>query len=218
MEERGVQLGIWNYMFAGIAGGAVIAIATNPIWVVKTRLQVQVKEKQTKAVPSTHYKGMLDAFMRIPREENFWALYKGLGPALLATSHGGVQFSIYEILAKFIQKTKQSDHLSGLESFFAGGMSKAVALVSTQPLSVVRSRLQEQRSYKGAKLEYGGFLDCIFKMYRNEGTLAFFKGIGPSLWRLTLSSACFFFLLEKSRGLLISLDLFKRVPHDSNRS
>jgi len=37
------------------------------------------------------YKGFWDAFKRIGREEGIKGLYRGLGPALLLTSHGAIQ-------------------------------------------------------------------------------------------------------------------------------
>eukprot|EP01121_Diplochlamys_sp_Union-15-3_P005793 TRINITY_DN1612_c0_g1_i1.p1 TRINITY_DN1612_c0_g1~~TRINITY_DN1612_c0_g1_i1.p1 ORF type:complete len:203 (-),score=17.99 TRINITY_DN1612_c0_g1_i1:41-649(-) len=200
-------MGLVQYLGSGIVSGMIVALVTNPIWVIKTRLQLQVKEKNQKV--TTHYKGMFDALRRIPKEENFLAFYKGLGPSLLATYHGGIQFTAYELLSNFIKRTRNQDTMEGLESFIAGGLSKIFAMISSHPLFVIRARLQEQRS-NSPDQKYKGFTDCVYKIYRNEGFRGFFKGLGPSFWRLTLSSAMFFFLLEKSRGFLLSFGLFTK--------
>lgn len=87
-----------NFVLACAAGAVMVAL-TNPIWLVKTRMQLQMRKasEQHKIKP---YNTMADAFATIVREEGVLALYKGSGPALLLTSHGGVQFVVYEYLRK----------------------------------------------------------------------------------------------------------------------
>ena len=43
---------------------------------------------------------MMDALIRIVREEGFHTLYCGLVPSLLLTSHAAIQFVIYEELKR----------------------------------------------------------------------------------------------------------------------
>lgn len=87
-----------NFCLACTAGGIMVAI-TNPIWLIKTRIQLQMKKSSAK-LNIKPYNGMLDAVLTIVREEGYLALYKGSGPAILLTSHGGVQFVVYEFLRK----------------------------------------------------------------------------------------------------------------------
>jgi solute carrier family 25 folate transporter 32 len=89
-----------NFTLACMSGGVMVGI-TNPVWLIKLRMQLQMK-KASQRLKSAHqpYTGMVDAARTIVREEGFWALYKGAGPALLLTSHGGVQFVVYEYLRK----------------------------------------------------------------------------------------------------------------------
>lgn len=90
---------------AACYAGAVMVIFTNPIWLVKTRMQLQMKKytESTLLMQKQHnpsgeqvkvkapYKSAVDAFRTIVREEGFLALYKGAGPAMLLVSNGGVQ-------------------------------------------------------------------------------------------------------------------------------
>jgi solute carrier family 25 (mitochondrial folate transporter), member 32 len=87
-----------NFVLACTAGGVMVVI-TNPIWLVKTRMQLQMKRasQQHNIKP---YKNTIDSFRTIVREEGPLALYKGASPALFLTSHGGVQFVVYEYLKK----------------------------------------------------------------------------------------------------------------------
>ena len=91
---------IENFWLACSAGGVMVFV-TNPIWLIKLRMQLQMK-KASQGLRSTQqsYSGLIDAARTIVKEEGIWALYKGTGPALLLTSHGGVQFVVYEYLRK----------------------------------------------------------------------------------------------------------------------
>jgi len=91
-----------NFVLACVAGGVMVGF-TNPVWLVKTRMQLQMK-KSSEKLNIRPYNGMVDAFKTIARDEGPMALYKGTGPALLLTSHGGVQFVVYEYLKKHFRK------------------------------------------------------------------------------------------------------------------
>lgn len=143
----------------------------------------------------------LDAAVRIYKEEGLKSYYRGLTPALVASYHGAVQFLIYETLCSWVSSNTTTDPLV---AFVAGGISKVAALLSTQPLSVLKARLQEQRGgvEMGDTPKYNGALDAFRKTLRNEGIRGFYKGIGPAMWRLALHSAMFFSLLEHTKSYL----------------
>jgi solute carrier family 25 folate transporter 32 len=95
-----------NFTLACFAGASMVAL-TNPVWLIKTRMQLQMKQAAKKHhMTKPPYKGMLDAGRTIMREEGFWALYKGAGPALLLVSHGGVQFVVYEFLKRYFHYSR----------------------------------------------------------------------------------------------------------------
>lgn len=59
--------------------GIVTSTATNPIWVIKTRLQLQGANGLRK------YSGSLDCLFKIIRQEGFGGLYKGMSASYLGT-------------------------------------------------------------------------------------------------------------------------------------
>ena len=93
-----------NFVLACTAGAVMVAM-TNPVWLVKTRMQLQMRRASEKHHIKP-YNTMMDAFRTIVKEEGWLALYKGSGPAMLLTSHGGVQFVVYEYLRKNFQYGK----------------------------------------------------------------------------------------------------------------
>lgn len=113
-DEYDCSLGPMENFSAACAAGAVMVLLTNPVWLIKTRMQLQMKRavehqktthcpiKGVKSVAEVKapYKSMTDAARTIVREEGPLALYKGAVPALMLVSHGGVQFVTYEFLKK----------------------------------------------------------------------------------------------------------------------
>jgi len=71
--------GYGETLLAASIAGMPSAYLTTPADVVKTRLQSEARKGDT------HYKGVLDAFRKIPAEEGFGALFKG-GPARVLRS------------------------------------------------------------------------------------------------------------------------------------
>lgn len=92
-----------------------VSLFTNPIWLVKTRLQLQTAKHH-----SSQYSGFSDALKTILREEGFLALYRGIGPGLLLVTHGAIQFTAYEELRKamifFKSAQSRADDTGGGES------------------------------------------------------------------------------------------------------
>ena len=82
------------------SAGAIMVFLTNPFWLIKIRMQLQMKQASQQLRIKQPYNSMFDAARTIIREEGYLGLYKGTGPALLLTSHGGVQFVVYEFLRK----------------------------------------------------------------------------------------------------------------------
>jgi hypothetical protein len=104
-----IKLGPKENFTAACISGAVMVGFTNPIWLIKTRMQLQMKKSQESSTTACKpngavnkikppYKNMLDAAKTIIKEEGISSLYKGSIPALMLVSHGGVQFVVYEFL------------------------------------------------------------------------------------------------------------------------
>lgn len=89
--------GYGETLLAASIAGMPSAYLTTPADVVKTRLQSEAKKGDT------HYKGVLDAFRKIPAEEGFSALFKG-GPArvLRSSPQFGVTLVAYEVGARLV--------------------------------------------------------------------------------------------------------------------
>ncbi|KAJ1476324.1 mitochondrial carrier domain-containing protein [Baffinella frigidus] len=88
-----------------ITGGSASAMAclfSNPLEVVKTRLQVQ---GEMAASAPKKYTGLMDALVKIPREEGLRAIQKGLGPGMLYQfAMNGARLGSYPTLKKIFKE------------------------------------------------------------------------------------------------------------------
>ena len=128
------KLGTVDHLLAGVEAGAVMVCVTNPIWLVKTRLQLQVNGEGQ----AQHYRGFTDAIRTILREEGPIGLYRGFTPALFLTSHGAIQFAFYEKMKVFVREFtgKDEGEQPAWVSMGLGGNSKIVAAMVTYPYQV----------------------------------------------------------------------------------
>ena len=161
--------------FAAIAGFMTLTL-TNPIWVIKTRMVLQVSSK------ATVYRGLFDGLTQVARTEGLRGLYSGYLPGIFGISHGVIQFISYEKMKEHYYNRnsyKQDEKLGVLPYIALSASSKVLAVSLTYPYQVVRSRLQD------ASCKYNGAWDIVRRTMKNEGWRGFFKGIVPNLIRVT---------------------------------
>lgn len=209
-----------NYMkstvMAAVSGGAVSNLATNPFWVVRTRLQVQEH-----VLREPEYKSTRHAFQQIVRQEGFLALYKGLTASMLGLSHVAVQFPLYEWL-KEISREDNEESNSLLSIIVASSISKVIATVLTYPHDVARSRLHVYKASvgefrtlsertgsgpswldrPGSQNSSPGVFRVIFDMVRKEGVHSLYQGLGTQVVRVTPACAITFTSYEVCVSLL----------------
>lgn len=205
--QGGAPLGPGGTMLAAAQAGALAATLTNPLWVVKTRLQLQRRERASapgsarSPAAGPQYRGLYDGLRRVAAEEGVRGLYAGLGPSLLLVSHGMFQFAAYESLRA--QATSQGAlPLSAPSAALCGAASKLLASLLTYPVQVLRSRLQ-QKGGDAAMREVGGSVwTGLRALLANEGPWAAYRGFGAHLLRVLPDASLKFAFYEAMRRAL----------------
>ncbi|KAH9533779.1 hypothetical protein CY35_18G070400 [Sphagnum magellanicum] len=214
----GRDLGPALHLLSAAEAGSIVCVLTNPVWLVKTRLQLQGPGHGTRQP----YTGFYDALRSILKEEGWRGLYKGLGPGLVLVSHGALQFMAYEegrklLIAYRSQKstdqlmnTKGEELLTSQDFAVLGASSKLFAVFLTYPYQVIRSRLQQRPSAEGF-LKYRNTWHAFEDAVRYEGFRGLYKGIIPNLLRVVPSSSLTFLIYESVLKYLKSRDLSRKI-------
>lgn len=189
-----------------IAGGVSAAVsktAVAPIERVKLLLQVQHVSKQITA--DQRYKGIVDAFVRIPKEQGPLSFWRGNMANVIR------YFPTQALNFAFKDKYKQV-FLGGVDKntqfwrYFAGnlasgGAAGATSLCFVYPLDFARTRLAADVGKADAR-EYKGLFDCIGKIFRSDGLTGLYRGFGVSVQGIIIYRAAYFGFYDTARGML----------------
>jgi hypothetical protein len=191
-QQDGVALKIALGGFANTLATAV----TNPIDVVKVRLQLQsLAVPVAAAAPAeTRYKGFAHGLGTLAREEGVRGLMKGWQASFLREyCYSGVRFGMYDVV-KDVYEDKVF-HLSSGEratsplyiKLLAGATTGGVGSAIMNPMDLVKTRMQADRT----GLRYGNsFWFACKDIYRQEGLIeGFYRGVGPTTYRAMLLTA-----------------------------
>lgn len=147
----------WVHLSAGVAAGVATSTATNPIWMVKTRLQLDKNVAAAAAssaggstAATTHrkYRNSADCIRQIVRDEGIRGLYKGMSASYLGVVESTMHWMLYEQLKAALARREERMVLSGKEKnwwdrtvdwtgkFGAAGAAKLVAAVIAYPHEV----------------------------------------------------------------------------------
>lgn len=223
------SVGHAGHFAAAAAAGAWTCTLTNPIWVIKTRMQLQGGLGDGN---SRVYNGVFDAARKIATDEGIRGLTRGLGPSLIMVSHPSLQFMAYEALKDYARerralsgpttlggiferllirgdsdakayRTRDAQELGAFEFVICAALSKMFASVVTYPYQVVRTRLQKIPN-RGTIREYSGIVDTARKIFRHEGVNGFYKGLNANLMRAVPASCINFLVYENVWRLLVA--------------
>ncbi|ORY19720.1 mitochondrial carrier domain-containing protein [Clohesyomyces aquaticus] len=172
-------------LFAGGSAGACQVVFTNPLEIVKIRLQVQGEVAKT--VDGTPRRSA----MWIIKNLGLVGLYKGASACLLRdVPFSAIYFPCYSHLKRDYFGETPTKSLGVLQMLTAGAIAGMPAAYLTTPCDVIKTRLQVE-ARKG-EATYTGLRHAATTIYQQEGFKAFFKG-GPA--RILRSSPQFGFTL-----------------------
>lgn len=188
----------WIHLVSGINAGFVTSTATNPIWMIKTRLQLD----KTKG---KHYKNSWDCLRYILKTEGFRSLYKGLSASYLGGIESTIQWVLYEQMKLFLNRKSferhghnesnktTADHIyEWCARSGAAGAAKFVASLITYPHEVVRTRLRQAPLEATGKPKYTGLVQCFRLVIKEEGFASMYGGLTPHLLRTVPNSIIMF--------------------------
>ncbi|XP_061151192.1 solute carrier family 25 member 36-A-like [Syngnathus typhle] len=166
---------------AGMAGFTAIT-ATNPIWLIKTRMQLDSRNRGERRMNA------FDCVRRVYQMDGLRGFYKGMSASYAGISETVIHFVIYESIKRKLLQSRAQTSMEGEEesvkdaSDFVGMMlaaatSKTCATTIAYPHEVIRTRLREE----GTK--YRSFFQTLLTVPKEEGYRALYRGLTTHLVR-----------------------------------
>lgn len=157
---------------AGATAGLVAGVAVCPLDVAKTKLQIQGSFKL--AEDRSRYRGIAGTIRTIVTEDGFRGLYRGLTPMVVGYLP---TWAIYFFVYGKIQKPGKD--YTAAHTMLSAVVAGASSTLCTNPIWVIKTRLMAQGHH--TSWQYDGIFDAARQIFKKEGPLAFYSGLGSAL-------------------------------------
>ncbi|KAH9498438.1 hypothetical protein Btru_008254 [Bulinus truncatus] len=185
---------------------------TNPLEVVKTRMQLQ-GELQAHGQYSVHYRNAFHAFVTIARNDGILALQSGLVPAIWYQFFmNGTRLGTYQIQANLgLTKDKNGNH-SFPRSVIAGALAGCVGAIVGSPFYMVKTHLQAKANKEiavGHQHPHESMSHAIKTIYKDHGAFGLWRGVSGAIMRVTVGSAAQLSTFSESKNMIDKFKVFK---------
>lgn len=164
-------------MVCGGLAGMIAKTATNPLERIKMLSQTGEHGQKSS--------GIMSLYRSIIQHEGVWGLWAGNGANLLRVFPAkAIVFStndLYQGLFRRFSGTSEEQKLALSYTFFAGGFAGMTASACTYPLDFARGRISGKLAHEGKGKDYHGIIRTIVVSVKDEGFLALYKGVRPTL-------------------------------------
>lgn len=168
------------HMLAASLGEVAACAVRVPTEVVKQRAQAKQFPSSAAALRSILATRQSHGVGAMARE-----LYRGWGITVMReVPFTVIQFPLWEGLKRWSAARDGRAEATALESAVLGAFSGAIAAGATTPLDVLKTRMMLAR-------ERQSIAGLVGKIYKEEGTGAFFRGVGPRTMWISIGGAVF---------------------------
>jgi len=190
---------------SGGCAGACQLLVTNPLEIVKIRMQMQGETQkifQDKGFRVPRGLGLHPmTFTEIFNGLGTKGLYKGAAACLMRDiPFGAIYFPAYAACMDYFVNREGSKGASSSNILLSGTLAAIPASLLTNPMDLVKTRLQV--AYRPGEEVYAGIGDCFRRVHEKEGIAAFFKGSFPRVARIAPQFGLSLFAYEKLSQLI----------------
>ncbi|AAS51871.1 ADL049Wp [Eremothecium gossypii ATCC 10895] len=190
---------IYNFTLGSVAG-CIGAMVVYPIDMVKTRMQAQRDFSK--------YKNSIDCLLKILSKEGVRGLYSGLGPQLIGVApEKAIKLTVNDHMRATL--AGRDGKLSLPCEIISGATAGACQVVFTNPLEIVKIRLQVKSDYVADAARNSVNAISVIK---NLGLIGLYRGAGACLLRDIPFSAIYFPTYAHIKSNVFNFD-----PKDSDK-
>lgn len=206
MDPEDTGLDVSSFLKEFFAGGIAASISETivaPLERVKILLQVQFTSRQM--TREQHYKGIVDAFVRVTKDQGFTSLWRGNFTHIIRC------FPTYSLNFAF-KETYQKIYFRGVDpkanlgyhfvgNLICGGLAGATTLTIVYPLDFVETRLAADVGHVLEHRQFTGIVSVISQIVKSDGFGGLYRGFGSSVQGIIVYRSAFFGLFDTAKML-----------------
>ncbi|XP_042908957.1 ADP/ATP translocase 1 isoform X2 [Parasteatoda tepidariorum] len=151
-------------------------------------------------------RSMVDAFVRIPKEQGFLSFWRGnLVNCIRYFPTQALNFAFKDkyrdIFLKGVNKKTQFWRYF-MGNLGAGGAAGASSLIFVYPLDFARTRMSVDVGKAAADRDFKGLNDCIVKIFKSDGLIGLYRGFNVSIQFVIIYRASYFGLFDTAKEML----------------
>ncbi|KAL6062360.1 Solute carrier family 25 member 34 [Balamuthia mandrillaris] len=196
-----------DYLSGGLATVGA-CFFSNPLEVVKTRLQLQGELTEAKAAAKRPYRNVFQGLWLIARTEGLLAIQKGLVPAsVYQFVMNGTRIGTYTLLQSLFEAVASKSSRPGYEdssprqwfvfvsNMTAGAFAGVAGAVVASPFFLVKIRMQASTAANatanavGQQYNYTGLCNALVRIWREGGWRGLWQGVEAAALRVAVGSA-----------------------------
>jgi len=191
------EVGFMGRLSCATAAGGLAALVSCPCEVSLVRLS---NDSTLPEAERRNYKGVVDTFTRIAREEGVSAFWRGSMPFVTrACLVGATQVATYDQFKSIYSSFGVKGSPNVVASSFTAGL---VYSVITMPFESAKNRMASQKpDPETGKLPYRGTMQTIQTVAGAEGAFALYNGFFPYFLRCGGHTVLMFFAVEQMQQM-----------------
>ncbi|XP_077982615.1 ADP/ATP translocase 3-like [Glandiceps talaboti] len=203
-DTKAIAIGFLTDLLVGGTSAAVSKTAVAPIERVKLLLQVQDASLQIKA--DQKYKGIVDCFVRVTKEQGFSSLWRGnLANVIRYFPTQALNFAFKDkykqiFVAGIDKKTQFWRFFFG--NLASGGAAGATSLCFVYPLDFARTRLAADVGRGGTERQFSGLGNCLSSIYKSDGLRGLYRGFNVSVQGIIIYRASYFGCFDTAKSFV----------------
>ncbi|ORC88381.1 putative mitochondrial carrier protein [Trypanosoma theileri] len=180
-ELKQVEDFVRRSFLSGVASSCS-AVVCNPIWLLKTRMQLEEISFRTSGTRTGNYLSFIRGLIHVIQTTGFFSLWRGVSAQILLGLPNAFNFPLYELFKSYYMRYTSRDNLSTLEISLCSTAAKSLVTLFAHPILVLKTRLQDHRSRCG-ELKYVSFFQSSSLIWKRDGLRGMYRGVVPSFFQ-----------------------------------
>lgn len=186
-------------LLCGLTAGGLSSLIGNPTEVCLVRMtadgRLPVEQRR-------NYKNVVDALLRITKEEGITTLWRGCSPTIVrAMCLNMAQFGTYTQVKQILLENYNApdNFLTHIQAATCGGV---MASIASLPADNIKSKIQNMSADpKTGEMPFKSPIDCLVKSVKNNGVTSLWKGLPAYVTRISPHAILVLIIMEQLTGV-----------------